>query len=281
MIKCDLHTHSICSDGRFTPKEVIKLAKDKNLDFIALTDHDTVSGLDEASIEAKNLNINFIHGIELSTEHNGESIHVLGFFTTDSYKNKELIDFLDDVKEKRISRAYKIVENLKKFHNINLDINKVLENGEDTIARPHIAKAIIDAGYDYDFEYIFNNFIGNNCPAYVPSTKISTEEGIKLLKKYKALVFLAHPVLVKKTSITELLNLGFDGLEAIYYRNTKEDTIKFLNIAKENNLYISCGSDCHGIPNDLRHGNIGDIEFSNFTEINPLLEWLNTFNKNI
>ena len=279
MIKCDLHNHSICSDGRFEPKKVIELAKDKNLDFIALTDHDTVSGLAEASIEAKNLNINFIPGIELSTEYNGESIHVLGFFTTDSYKDKDLINFLDEIKEKRISRAYKIVENLKKFHNIELDINKVLENGKDTIARPHIAKAIVDSGYNYDFEYIFNNFIGNNCPAYVPSTKIKTEEGISLLKKYKALVFLAHPILIKKSPITDILYLGFDGLEAIYYRNTDDDTIKFLNIAKENKLYVSCGSDCHGIPNDIRHGNIGDVEIPNTEEILSLLKWLDIFKK--
>lgn len=277
MIKCDLHNHSICSDGRFTPKEVIKLAKDKNLNFISLTDHDTVSGLDEASIEAKKLNINFVPGIELSTEYKGKSIHVLGFFTTDTYKDKEFISFLDDLKEKRISRAYKIVENLKKFHNINLDINKVLENGKDTIARPHIAKAIIDAGYNYDFEYIFNNLIGNNCPAYVPSTKISTEEGIKILKKYNALVFLAHPVLIKKIPLEEVLNLGFDGLEAVYYRNTEEDTINLLDIAKEKSLYISCGSDCHGIPNDIRHGNIGDIIIPNIYDISSLLKWLDNF----
>lgn len=277
MIKCDLHNHSICSDGRFTPKEIIKLAKDKNLNFIALTDHDTVSGLDEASIEAKNLNINFIPGIELSTEYKGKSIHVLGFFTTDAYKDKEFINFLDDLKEKRISRAYKIVENLKKFHNINLDINKVLENGKDTIARPHIAKAIIDAGYNYDFEYIFNNLIGNDCPSYVPSTKIPTEEGIKILKKYKALVFLAHPVLIKKIPLDEVLDLGFDGLEAVYYRNTKEDTINLLNIAKEKNLYISCGSDCHGIPNDIKHGSIGDVIIPNNYEISSFLKWLDDF----
>ena len=277
MIKCDLHNHSLCSDGRFTPKEVIKLAKDKNLNFVALTDHDTVSGLDEAFIEAKNSNINFVPGIELSTEYKGKSIHVLGFFTTNDYKDKEFINFLDDLKEKRISRAYKIVENLKKFHNITLDINKVLENGKDTIARPHIAKAIIDAGYNYDFEYIFNNLIGNDCLSYVPSTKIPTEEGIKILKRYNALVFLAHPILIKNISLDEVLNLGFDGLEAIYYRNTKEDTINLLNIAKEKSLYISCGSDCHGIPNDIKHGNIGDIIIPNNYEISSLLKWLDYF----
>ncbi len=274
MFKCDLHNHSICSDGRFKPKEIIEMAKDRNLDYISLTDHDTLSGIDEAILEAKRLNINFIPGIELSTEYNGESIHVLGFFNKENYSNPKLNKILEEFKEKRIARAYKLVDNLKKFHNIELDINKVLSNGKDTIARPHIAKAIIDAGYPYDHEYIFKNFIGNNCPAYVPSTKLSTIEGIKLLKEFNALVFLAHPILVKKTSINDLIKLGFDGIEAIYFRNTESDTIKLINLAKENNLYISCGSDCHGIPKDKSHGNVGDVIIPQDNNIINMFRWL-------
>ena len=277
MFKCDLHNHSICSDGRFKPKEIIEMAKDRNLDYISLTDHDTLSGIDEAILEAKKLNINFIPGIELSTEYNGESIHVLGFFNKENYNNPKLNKILEEFKEKRIARAYKLVDNLKKFHNIELDINKVLSNGKDTIARPHIAKAIIDAGYPYDHEYIFKNFIGNNCPAYVPSTKLSTIEGIKLLKEFNALVFLAHPILVKKTSINDLIKLGFDGIEAIYFRNTESDTIKLINLAKENNLYISCGSDCHGIPNDKSHGNVGDVIIPQEDNIINMFKWLKKF----
>ena len=274
MFKCDLHNHSICSDGRFKPKEIIEMAKDRNLDYISLTDHDTLSGIDEAILEAKKLNINFIPGIELSTEYNGESIHVLGFFNKENYSNPKLNKILEEFKEKRIARAYKLVDNLKKFHNIELDINKVLSNGKDTIARQHIAKAIIDAGYPYDHEYIFKNFIGNNCPAYVPSTKLSTIEGIKLLKEFNALVFLAHPILVKKTSINDLIKLGFDGIEAIYFRNTESDTIKLINLAKENNLYISCGSDCHGIPKDKSHGNVGDVIIPQDNNIINMFRWL-------
>ena len=274
MFKCDLHNHSICSDGRFKPKEIIEMAKDRNLDYISLTDHDTLSGIDEAILEAKRLNINFIPGIELSTEYNGESIHVLGFFNKENYSNPKLNKILEEFKEKRIARAYKLVDNLKKFHNIELDINKVLSNGKDTIARPHIAKAIIDAGYPYDHEYIFKNFIGNNCPAYVPSTKLSTIEGIKLLKEFNSLVFLAHPILVKKTSINDLIKLGFDGIEAIYFRNTESDTIKLINLAKENNLYISCGSDCHGIPKDKSHGNVGDVIIPQDNNIINMFRWL-------
>lgn len=274
MFKCDLHTHSICSDGRFTPKEIIGMAKKKELNYISLTDHDTLTGINEAIEEAEKLNVNFIPGIELSTEYNGESIHVLGFFTKETYNNPKLNKVLNEFKENRIARAYKIVENLKKFHNIKLDINKVLSNGKDTIARPHIAKAIIDAGYHYDHEYIFNNFIGNNCPAYIPSTKLSTIDGIKLLKEFNALVFLAHPVLIKKTPVEDILNLGFDGLEAIYYRNSKTDTIKFLDLAQKLNLYISCGSDCHGIPNDISHGNVGDVNIPQDDSILHMLRWL-------
>lgn len=274
MFKCDLHTHSISSDGRFTPKEIIELAKKKNLNYIALTDHDTMTGISEAMETANKLNVNFIPGIELSTEHNGESIHVLGFFHKNNSNNPKLNKILNEFKENRISRAYKIVENLKRLHNIELDIDKVLSNGKDTIARPHIAKAIIDAGYPYDNEYIFNNFIGNNCKAYIPSTKLSTIDGLKLLKEFNALVFLAHPILVKKTPIEELLNLGFDGLEAIYYRNSEADTINLLNLAKEKNLYISCGSDCHGIPSDSSHGNVGDVLIPQENETLKMLKWL-------
>ena len=122
-------------------------------------------------------------------------------------------------------------------------------------------------GYDYDHEYIFKNFIGNNCPAYVPSTKLNTRDGIKLLKEFKALAFLAHPILVKKTPIEELIRLGFDGIEAIYYRNTESDTINLLSLAQEKNLFISCGSDCHGIPNDKSHGNVGDVNIPESNDI--------------
>ena len=249
------------------------MAEKRNLDYVSLTDHDTLTGINEAILEAKKININFIPGIELSTEYNGESIHVLGFFNKEDYKNPKLNKFLDDLKEKRITRAYKIVENLKNLHNIELDINKVLANGKDTIARPHIAKAIIDAGYNYDHEYIFKNFIGNDCPAYIPSTKLSTQDGIKLLKEFNALVFLAHPILVKKTSLKELINLGFDGIEAIYYRNSETDTTNLINLAKEHNLYISCGSDCHGIPNDKSHGNVGDVNIPQDDIIINMLKW--------
>ena len=269
MIICDLHTHSTASDGTSSPTEVVKRANAANVKYLALTDHDTVSGIEEALDAAKGLEITFIPGIELSTYFNKESVHVLGFFKGHGYKDTELIDFLNSIKRKRIERAEKIVENLAKFHDIHITLESIMKNGKDTIARPHIAKAIIDAGYNYDKEYIFEHFIGNDCPAYIPSVQIDTKEGVKLLKKHGAVVVLAHPVLLKKSSFQDVLALGFDGLEGIYPMNSEEDTKKFLSYAKEHNLITSCGSDSHGGEDDLKHGSLGSMEMDE--------EWLTKF----
>lgn len=269
MTICDLHTHSTASDGTSSPAEVVKRAKAANVKYLALTDHDTVSGIEEALDAAKGLEITFIPGIELSTYFNKESVHVLGFFKGDGYTDTELIDFLNSIKRKRIERAEKIVENLAKFHDIHITLESIMKNGKDTIARPHIAKAIIDAGYNYDKEYIFEHFIGNDCPAYIPSVQIDTKEGVKLLKKHGAVVVLAHPVLLKKSSFQDVLALGFDGLEGIYPMNSEEDTKKFLSYAKEHNLITSCGSDSHGGEDDLKHGSLGSMKMDE--------EWLNKF----
>ena len=258
MIICDLHTHSTASDGKFSPKEVVKKAYDRGVKYLALTDHDTLSGIAEAKEEAEKLGLNFIPGIELSTTYKDETIHILGYFRGDDYKNPELNNYLEDIKKKRIERAHEIVRRLKKFNDIEIDVNEVLKNGKDTIARPHIAKAIIDAGYNYSKEYIFDNFIGDHCPAYIPANKLDSEDGIKLLRKYNAVVVLAHPVLLKKLDIMDVLHLDFDGIEGIYSLNTPEATENFLKIVDKKGLITSCGSDSHGHEDDdAKHGILG------------------------
>lgn len=262
MVKVDFHVHTSASDGILSPKQIVDRAKKNNIKYFAITDHDTLSGLDEGFSESQIYDdITLIPGIELSTQYNNESVHILGFFKGNYYKNAELVNELNKIKNHRIVRAHKIVLKLKSEFNIALDFDSILKSAPDTIARPHIARAIINAGYDYTFEEIFDKLIGKNCRAYVPTLKLSTEDGIKLLKKYNALVFLAHPKLINNTPITEFLHMGFDGIEAIYYQNTLEETKKFLEIAQQNNLLVSCGSDFHGNTEiDLRHGDIGSVE---------------------
>ena len=259
MVKCDFHTHSTASDGSFSPSEVVKKSFDKGVKYLALTDHDTLTGIDEAKNMAESLGMTFIPGIELSTSHNKETVHLLGFFKGDDYKDTELNNFLQELKDKRIRRSEEIVARLKKFNNLEIKGEDVLKNGNDTIARPHIAKTIIEAGYPYDYDYIFKNFIGDDCPAYIPANKMSTEEGISLLRKYNAKVFLAHPVLLKKISVNDILPLGIDGLEAVYALNTPDEEKKFRKFANKNNLLISCGSDSHGMEEDNGHGSLGSM----------------------
>ncbi|MBY6988651.1 PHP domain-containing protein, partial [Clostridium botulinum] len=153
MYKMDFHIHTSSSDGLLSPTEVVKRAKENSVSYLAITDHDTLSGLDAGIKCGKELGVTIIPGIELSTQYNNESIHLLGFFKDNNFNNSKLINELDKIKNHRIIRAKEIIKKLKSEFNIIISFDDVLANGKDTIARPHIARAIIDAGYDYDNEY--------------------------------------------------------------------------------------------------------------------------------
>ncbi|OOM81657.1 DNA polymerase III PolC-type [Clostridium puniceum] len=216
MLKSDFHIHTSYSDGILSPIEVVQRANKNNVKVLAITDHDTLNGIDEAIEESVKYGILLIPGVELSTQHNNESVHILGFFKNGNYKNQELIDELNKIKNHRVIRAKKIVHKLKEEFTIEVNLEKILNHANDTVARPHIAREIIKSGYPYTVNEIFDRFIGKGCRAYVPTLKLSTAEGLKLLKKYNALVFLAHPKLILKSNIDEFLALNFDGLESIY-----------------------------------------------------------------
>lgn len=258
--KADLHLHSTASDGKLSAKELINEARKANINVIALTDHDTVGGIDEAKIYSVSQGIKLIPGIELSANYNNESIHVLGYFKDNSYKNKSFQNTLQSLTDYRQYRAEKIVSNLEKYFSIKLNYDKIAESVNEVIGRPHIAKAIIESGYDYSWEYIFKNFLSESSPAYVPKKNLTINEAIALLRTVNAIVVLAHPVLIKKTSIQELIEFSFDGIEAIYPLNRKEDTESFIELSKINNKLITAGSDFHGISSkDFSHGSIGSV----------------------
>lgn len=262
-IIAEFHCHTTASDGRFSPSQVVEMAKNKNVELLSITDHDTTEGISEALNKANEISLNFIPGIELSCNHNGESIHILGYFKGNDYKDETLIKFLNNLKINRETRASSIVKNLDKYFNIKINVDDVLKIGNGVIARPHIAQAIVNAGYPFDFQHIFNKFIGNDSPAYVPNKHISIPEGIELLKKYNCIVILAHPKLIKKTPIKNILNYDFHGIEALYYQNFKRETDEFISLAKSRDMIITCGSDFHGISkDDTKHGNIGDMFLS-------------------
>ena len=268
-LRADLHMHTIYSDGTYTVRQVMEEAKRVGLTHIAITDHDCLDGAIEAKSLEEEIGINVIYGIELSSYYNDESIHVLGYFN--NLDNCDaLISFLENVKEARYKRAIKIKELLLEHFNIDLDEKKLLDGNR--ITRGHIARVIRSSGYNYTNEQIFKTMIGDGCKAYIPSTKLPTSKAVKMLKDAGALVVLAHPVIIKKSDVTEILDFGFDGIEALYPINKENDTVRFRGLAKQYKLFVTCGNDFH-TPNDYNHGHIGGLSLTG--------EDLNTFLKKV
>lgn len=258
-MKADLHMHTTFSDGTKTNTELIRMASEKNLDLISITDHDTCKNVDENRKLAKELGIRYIPGLELSTLEQNRSVHVLGYFTDDSYKSKEMNEYYSFIKSSRENRVHKFIEKLKQYFNIEITYDDVSSLANGIIARPHIAKAINIKYPEYSFNYIFDEFIGDHSKAFVPSSKLGVQEGIDLLRRNNCVVVLAHPVLLKKHIKDKVISYNYDGLEAIYFRNTFEDEEYFKLLAKKRGMFITGGSDYHGIENDSKHGTVGDF----------------------
>ncbi len=258
-MRADLHMHTTDSDGKLSPEELFDLAKEKGLDVIAITDHDVCKNVEEKKALAKARGITYIPGIELSTLHNHKSVHVLGYFKDDNHQAPAMKAYYKNIKKGREERAKTFVKNLKTYHNIEISYARIMTISSGIIARPHIARAIQEKYPQYSHDDIFEHFIGDDCKAYVPSTELSTQDGIDLLKAHHALVILAHPKLLKKTIHDTVLNYPFDGIEAIYGLNTEKETLFYKKQAKKRNWLITAGSDYHGINNDTSHKMLGAV----------------------
>ncbi len=257
-MRADLHIHTSFSDGVFSVQNIIQMAKDKGLQIIAITDHDEITGAIEAK-KYEDESLRIITALELSTEYNDESIHILGYFNQikdlDSFDN-----FLKKQRERRFERAYKIKEKL--LEHFNIDLNMDFSKSVSSITRGTIAQEIIKQGFPYSKKEIFEKMIGNDCPAYFPSTKANPKFGIKLIHEHGGLAVLAHPVLINKSPVREIIEFGVDGIEAIYPANNIEDTKKLRRLAREYGIFVTAGSDFHSL-DDYKHGNIGEYYLKN------------------
>lgn len=262
-MKIDMHVHSNNSDGTLSVKELIEEAKSKNIDSFALTDHDTIQGIEEYL----NLDADYpiIYGIELSTYLHGKPVHILGYFKKALPEMEELKTYLARIKKKREERIQKILVGLKKYFDIEIEYEEVKKNSHGVIARPHIARAIIEK-YGYTFEEIFDKFLGDDSPAYVEIDRLTTKDGIDLLKRNHATTVLAHPIFLTDEMVKEIISFGVDGIE-VYYLN--QDIEKYHKIAQTNHLIETGGSDYHGSMNDSEFGipSITEEQFNHIKDI--------------
>lgn len=246
----DLHTHSTASDGQYTPSEVMRLAVKCGVTTIALTDHDTVSGIESAQKEANKLGIEFIPGIEISSDSEIGSMHILGY-NIDS-QNIQLRKTCEWFVMQRQERGNKIFQFLEQRGVVlsHKSVEKYANGG--LLARPHFARAMVDAGYVSNVREAFDKYL--DIPEFkkIKREKLSPEKSCGLILNAGGIPVLAHPVQLKtdidglSAVIKKLTKKGLMGIECFYSTHTPEQTENYLKIAKENGLYISAGSDFHG-----------------------------------
>lgn len=242
---CDLHIHTIFSDGLYQPEEVVRKAKELGFSAVGIADHDAVGGIEKATIEGERLGIEVIPACEFSCTMENKDVHILGYLL--DYKNPSLISFLKKVQDKRIERAEKIIGNLSK-QGIKIEIKRVLEIAKNgAVGRPHIAQVLLEEGYVSSIEEAFMKFIGYHCPAYVPKMEITPTEALTIIRDFKGIPILAHPVSYDfEKIIFPLIKMGILGLEVYHPDHTEHHNQYFSEIAKKYNLLITGGSDCHG-----------------------------------
>ena len=275
----DLHVHSNRSDGTFTPTELVDYAIEKGLSAFALTDHDTVDGLEEAIAYAEKLRIDadnlaqpsnqisdncaesvlpipsitipqVIPGIEFSTEYQGRDIHIVGLDI--DYKNPEFTAYLKEFVDSRILRNQKMCALLQEA-GIDITYEKLLAEFPDAvITRAHYAAYLLHHGYTKSLPEAFERYVGDHSPYFVPREKVTPAQAVELVLKAGGIPVLAHPVLYRMSDerlerlVAELKEAGLVAIEAIYSTYNAGEERRMRALAAKYDLLISGGSDFHG-----------------------------------
>ena len=244
-IEADLHTHTTCSDGILTPEELVQKAQKHNLKALALTDHDSVQGVIPATACAAVYGIQLIPGVELSVQFHRRELHVLGYGM--DVASTALQDYLTYFSEKREDRARRIVDQLWKM-GLRLDADALLAANPDTaIGRPHIARALVDAGYVKNTGRAFAKYLADGRPADIPKELPYAKTAIDVVHQAGGVTVLAHPGhWVSDREIYEMHDLGLDGIEIIHPTHDTMLTSFYTKVANKMDMIKSGGSDYHG-----------------------------------
>ena len=247
----DLHIHTTESDGSLTPSQVVRYAKEKGLKAIAITDHDTIHGNEEAIKEGISAGVEVIPGVEISVDYSQGTMHMLGYFiTTEDPILNEKLTLLQD---SRADRNPKIIEKLNKL-GLSLTYDEVVQvSGGGQVGRPHIAQILMKKGYTKSIKEAFDKYLGKGAPAYLDKFRLSAVEAITMITDAGGIPVLAHPFTLHLKSSDELdallkklVNQGLQGLEVYYSEHDERKTSSYRLLAKRYNLAITGGSDFHG-----------------------------------
>jgi predicted metal-dependent phosphoesterase TrpH len=247
-VRIDLHVHTTASDGQYTPSEIIHFARKRGLNVIAITDHDTTDGFEPAQQAAQSAGGSpvVIPGIELSAEDSVGDVHMLGYFF--DIRNADFQNALDAFRERRYHRGKLIVERLATL-GMPVDWARVVEiaNG-GAIGRPHVARALVEAGHVESIGQAFERYIYNGGPAYVARKRLSPEEAVELIHTAGGVAVMAHPGLVEGYDaliVERLVPAGLDGVEVVHPRNPETVRLNLRGLAARFDLVMTGGSDFH------------------------------------
>jgi predicted metal-dependent phosphoesterase TrpH len=259
MSRADFHTHSTASDGRLTPTELIDLAAGRGVEIMALTDHDSIEGIEEATeAAAKRPGFTLIPGVEMSTDIPGAEVHVLGYFL--NVGDSELQETLTRLRDSRVGRARRMVDKLRDL-GVEVEWERVQAiAGDGAVGRPHVAQALLEKGHISTIAEAFEKYIGRNGPAYAEREKMTPVEVVTFLARKRYLPVLAHPADLDNLDelLSQLKAAGLVGME-VYYQDYDEATIeRLLAYARRHDLLAMGGSDFHGLGNE-RERLPGDI----------------------
>ncbi|MBT9312071.1 PHP domain-containing protein [Leptothoe kymatousa] len=249
----ELHCHTTFSDGTLTPQQLVERAVAKGVKALAITDHDTIFGWQEARTAAQPHGLEIVPGIELSTTYNDRSMHILGF-----YPNPEKLQTpLNARIEGRHRRARKMVDRLAE---LGFPIDLPPMPGSMAPGRPHIANALVAAGHVTSAQEAFQRFIGDHGPAYVPYEKFTAAEGIALLRSCGAVPVWAHPYLFRggivDEVLPELVKAGLMGVEVYHPQHSFSEEAVLADLCKQYDLLMTGGSDYHGPQKKPKPGSV-------------------------
>ena len=240
----DLHAHSTASDGSRSPADVVREAKRVGLAAIALTDHDTLDGIAEATATGIEVGVRIVPGVELSAVEGDNETHILGLHLSDT---RELESALVALRDMRRARAARIVQRLNDL-GIRIDLASVLEQAAGgAVGRPHVARAMIAEGWAVDFRDAFDRYLGNGRPAYVSKERLAVTDAIELIHRAGGLAILAHPAHSgTRERVAAFVSQGMDGLEVRHPSHSADDTARLSALVDHFSLVPSGGSDWHG-----------------------------------
>ncbi len=241
----DLHMHTNCSDGVFTPAEILEKVRSAKLSAFAITDHDTIDGFKAVQNLLNEGDPELICGVELSASYKDADLHILAYGFSPDYIH--LTNALTRFQESRNQRGRKMVEKLNQL-GVNISYHDVQKKaGPGVIGRPHVAEAMFDSGAVKRYNEAFEKYIGKGGPAYVAKANFAPNEAIELIHSAGGAAVLAHPAVGDAHQHIEMLvGMGLDGLEVFHPEHSNDDVKKFKKVAQEFALSITGGSDFHG-----------------------------------